>query len=245
MTARSVPSRPSRVLAVTTGISGLLATVLVFGAQALIQVGGNEPPFDATAAETADFFATRDRVLFAAGSYLTVVALLVFVWFLGGAWALLQRAEGEPAWRSTIALGSGIVFVAGTLSGGWELAAFRADQGLDPQLARFAFDMGNLWFASSWVAIAGFLLATAWVILEAHSLPRWLGWWALVAGIGLLGARAAWTSPIWFLPYALFWLWVVTVSLLLIRRRGATGPTPTPDQPDDLATPTATREMTP
>jgi len=47
-----------------------------------------------------------------------------------------------------VALGSGLIFAAGALTGGWDLAEYRAHEGLNEQLARFAFDMGNLSLAS-------------------------------------------------------------------------------------------------
>ncbi|MGH8777184.1 MAG: hypothetical protein ACRDWI_19275 [Jiangellaceae bacterium] len=85
--------------------------------------------------------------------------------------------------------------------------------------------MGNLWFASSWVALASFSLANGWVILSSGSLPRWLGWWALAAGLGLLAGRAVWTTPVWLVGCSLFWIWVIAVSIMLLRRRsGAAQP---------------------
>jgi len=181
-----------------------------------MQVGGSEPAFDAPAKEVAAFFASRDRPLFAVGSYLSVLGLAAFVWFLGGLWATLTNVEGEPAWRSMIVLMSGVAFVAGVGNNGWELAAFRANDGLDPQLARFAFDMGNLSLASSWVALSSLSLASGWIMLAPRRCPRWLAYWAFMAGVGLLVARAIWTTAFWFFPYALFWLWVLIISARLI-----------------------------
>jgi hypothetical protein len=44
----------------------------------------------------------------------------------------------------------------------WQLVAFRVSVGLDPQLARFAFDVGNLAFANAWVAMSSFPIAASW-----------------------------------------------------------------------------------
>ena len=54
--------------------------------------------------------------------------------------------------------------------------------------------------------------------LIALPLPRWLGWLAIASGVGLAIARISWTSNIWLLPYLLFWLWVLAVALLFLRR---------------------------
>jgi hypothetical protein len=45
-----------------------------------------------------------------------------------------------------------------------------------------------------------------------------MGWWIVVAGIGLVVARFVWTSGVWGVGYALFWLWILVVSIRLIRR---------------------------
>lgn len=71
--------------------------------------------------------------------------------------------------------------MAAALSGSWDPAVFRVDEGVDPQLARFAFDMGNLSFASSWVLFGSFSIAAGWLALSSRTLPSWLGWWALVS----------------------------------------------------------------
>ena len=96
-----------------------------------------------------------------------------------------------------------------------------------PAMARSAFDVGNLSFANSWIAIGAFAILCGWESITARTLPRWLGWWAIVAGVGLVLARAMWTNPIWLFPYSLFWLWVLAVSVtLLVRalRRGTERP---------------------
>lgn len=203
-----------RALPVTTGTAGLATVVLIFGGQGLIQVGGNEPAFDAPAAVIADYFATRDQTLFAIGTYLNVLAVVVFLWFVGGVYTLLK-----DDWRATIALVSGVLGIAAVIVAGSELAVFRLPEGVDPQIERLAFDMGNLSFASGWVALGSFAVASGWAAISTRAMPSWLGWWAVIAGVCLVAARAAWTTPIWLLGYALFWLWVIVVSVRLLRRR--------------------------
>jgi Domain of unknown function (DUF4386) len=111
-----------------------------------------------------------------------------------------------------------VVLVAAVLTAQGSAATFRIDD-LDPRLARFAFDVDNLSFASGWVALGSFAAACGWMIVTTRCLPAWLGWWALVSGVGLALCRAVWTSEIWLPPYALFWLWQITVSVLLLRQR--------------------------
>jgi hypothetical protein len=211
-------SRHWRTMSVATGVAGIGSLVLVGVSQAMSTTGG-EPSFDAPAAEILSFFEAQNETLVAAGSFVGLLAVLAIAWFLAGVWAVLRQAEGDPAFRSTAALTSGVIFLALVMSPGWELASFRTGDGVEPQLARLAFDAGNLGFANSWLALGSFLLAAGWIFLTARSLPNWLGWLALVAAFGFLVGRAFWTTSIWLIPYALFWVWAVAVSVLLLRGR--------------------------
>lgn len=202
---------------------GIVFVVLQLIGQALIQVGGAEPSFNAPAGEIVTFFENRDPQLFAAGGFLSTIAVFALFWFLGVLWARLRRHEEEPAWMSLVAFGSGLVSVAAVFAdSGWATAVFRIDEGLDPQLARFLFDNGNFGFATFWVFLAAFLFTTGIAILRDGALPSWLGWLGLATAIGLLIARAFWAAPSGavFLPYVLFWLWLIATSIILIRRAG-------------------------
>jgi hypothetical protein len=55
-------------------------------------------------------------------------------------------------------------------------------------------------------------------MVSARFLPRWVGWVAIASGLGFALSRISWTNPIWLLPYLMFWLWVLTVAVLLLRR---------------------------
>jgi hypothetical protein len=51
-----------------------------------------------------------------------------------------------------------------------------------------------------------------------------VGWLAIASGVGLVLSRISWTGYIWLLPYLMFWLWVLVVAVLLIRRSATGGP---------------------
>jgi hypothetical protein len=213
------------------GVAGWAATVLLFGAQGFLQGSGTaEPAFDAPAAEIQRYFDTRQPTLFAVGSYLQVLGLIALLWFVCGLSAVLRRPATRPDWLPTVALASGTAAVGAILLGAWEAARFRVGDGLDPELARYAFDLGNLTFANVWVALGSLGIASGCAILVTRAEPYWLGWWAVVAGVGLVAARAVWTTSMWLIPYALFWLWVLVISTRLLRskdeavRAGQTSP---------------------
>ena len=212
-----------RRLGRVTGITGLATVVLIFTA---VLVGTRqEPTFNATAAAILTYYRSPDTPATELRSIVLTAGLITFVWFVVALTTLLRRAEGEAPWRSTTAMISGVVLAALVLSGDEVAAAFRADD-LDPQIARYAFDEAHVALANGLVALGSFAVCCGWVITSTGFLPRWLGWLAIASGVGLALSRISWTSGIWLLPYAIFWLWVIIVAVLLLRRsfRGVTEP---------------------
>jgi hypothetical protein len=222
----SAPTRAAaawRRLDTATGVAGLAAVVLIF---VPIVVGTRtEPRFDAAATEFLRYYQSPNTPAAPLRSFPFTVGLITFVWFVVALSTLLRRAEGAPPWRSTIAMVSGVLLVALVLSGSEVAAGFRADD-LDPQIARYAFDESQAAFANARVALGSFAGCCGWVILTTRFLPRWLGWVAIAIGVGLVLSRISWTSQIWLVPYLMFWLWVIIVAVLLLRRglRGAPKP---------------------
>jgi hypothetical protein len=202
-------------LARVTGLVGIFSVVLIF--VPIVARSGQEPDFRGSGAEVLAFFRSIDSGLADLGGFVVTVGMLGFLWFAVGITTLLGRVEGDPHWRSTAGLVSAVVVVPLILEGSWDAATHRAAD-LEPQLARYAFDVGNLSFSNAWVALGSFAIACGWVHLSTGFLARWLGWLAVVSGVGLVLARAVRLEVVWFAPYLLFWLWVVAVSVLLLRR---------------------------
>ena len=227
MTDHSTPSSTPerwRGLARTTGVTAIVAVVLLFAPIIAISALG-EPAFDATNEEAAEFFRNADTPLIAAAQATASIGMLAFLWFVVGLTTLLRRVEGEPAWRSTVALVSGTVVAAyGVIDASWDAASNRGRE-LDPGIAAFAFDLGNLGFANTWLALGSFAIASGWVLLSTRALPAWWGWWAIVGGAGLIAVRYAWEGWIWSIPYFIFWAWVIAIAIRLISRRALEAPT--------------------
>ncbi|GGP55802.1 hypothetical protein [Streptomyces melanogenes] len=83
---------------------------------------------------------------------------------------------------------------------------------------------------------AFFLLAAAAAIRQSRELPAWTGWTALAAGLVTLAGsaislvRSGWLAPLSLpavTPFFLFWLWVASVSIVMLRL-------PSRDLPEDL-----------
>ena len=79
---------------------------------------------------------------------------------------------------------------------------------------------GELPWRSVFLAGAGMVgICTGLIVLSTRSLPRRLGWWGPIAGVGSVLARAVWTSGVAFVPFAAYWLWVTALSVMLALGR--------------------------
>jgi hypothetical protein len=193
------------------GVLGLVSLVLVF--TPLIANAGPEPEFVAPTPAVVRYIRSLGAGAAPLGSFVTVLGIVLWLVFaVAVLWLLRER--GGSSWRLPAAGAAAIVFVAVTVRADETAAALRPDTG--PAIARYAFDEGSLSFANGWVALGVFAALAGWDALAARSLPRWLGWWAVIAGVGLVVARTVWTSGFWYLPYALFWLWGAAVSITLL-----------------------------
>jgi hypothetical protein len=132
------------------GVAGLATVVLVF-VPAIVRSGG-EPEFDATANQALAFFRSVNTPAAELEEVVSTVGLVAFLWFAVGLGSLLRTVEPGLPWRAGVVPASAAVVVTLGLVGDWDAAAYRAAD-LDPQVARFAFDMGNRSFANGWVAL--------------------------------------------------------------------------------------------
>ena len=205
-----------RALARVTGAAGITTLVAVLG----ISLANNyqSAAFTSDARQTVAFFRSLDDWFGAFSSFLTSVGLIAMLWFAIGLALLLRPYDGAVPWRAAFLAGAGLVSVVSGQIASWDAAVFRSDD-IDPQVARYAFDLGNLSFANSWVATGALAICAGMIIVSAPELPHWLGWWAIVAGIGSVLARAIWTQGIAFVPLTAFWAWAAVVSVLLVRGR--------------------------
>ena len=211
-----------RTLTRITGIAGLVTIVVVLGAS--LANNYQSAAIDMNANETVAFFRSLDDSLGRSSSFATAVGLIAMLWFGLGLALLLRQYEGELPWRSAFLAGAGVVSVVSGQIASWDAAVFRSGD-IDPEVARYAYDLGNLSFANGWVSAGAVGICTGLIVLSTRSLPRWLGWWGLAAGIGSVLARAVWTSGIAFVPFTAYWLWVAALSVMLVIGRFAVAPT--------------------
>ncbi|MBF4765829.1 hypothetical protein ISU07_22070 [Nocardioides islandensis] len=109
-----------------SGWAGLVGAVLLFGA--IIPIGSlGEPPLEASTNDAAEFFRNAaDASWLQPVEAVGTLGMIGLLWFLVGLAVLLRRAEGEPPFRSTVALASAVLLPAYYLvNASWASAAHR------------------------------------------------------------------------------------------------------------------------
>jgi hypothetical protein len=209
----------SRRWARAGGVGGILFVVSLF---VLISVGPltnptSEPAFNAPSSALLAY-AKSDK----GGLYpLALVGIAGMFGFLLFAAVLIakfrdsQRAMSAPSILVVLATA---VFTALWLAefGVTFAGQFRRGD-LDPMGASVFYGLANGIFVVSWAAITGFLATAGVAALSSGTLPRWLAWSGLGIGAALLLAVAIPLTAVWLLPYLLFYVWVVAVSVVLLR----------------------------
>jgi hypothetical protein len=174
-------------------------------------ISGETPDSDATGEEVLTHYDDTGKILFSVA--LLLLAALLFLFFAG----VLRRqlATDGLEWLATVVFGGAVVYVVGLgLFGSSQFALIEAADAEQAAVAQTLNVVDNNNFAPAVIGLAVVLLASAWHVLAARSLPIWLGWVALVLGILALA------GPLGFIAFLLFPLWVLAVSITLFRRTG-------------------------
>lgn len=183
---------------------GLAFPVLHFGPTVAVSSAG-EPALEATAEEAARLLGDGDATWVQVAMATSTLGLIRSLWFVICFGFLLRRAEGGPAWRSTIAtLSDTLLAGCGLMDPSWQAAPMHGEA-ITPAVADYAFALGNLGFANTSIPNAGFAACSGWVILRTGLFGRWLGWWVLATGAGLVVTRFLWTTELSGTPNMAFW----------------------------------------
>jgi hypothetical protein len=195
-------------------IAGIAFVVLFVVGVSLI----NTPESDEPLAKFKEFYddaGNRAQVIISA--YLLILSGIFFLWFLASLRVRLLSAEHPPGRLTSIAFAGGIVFVSMLIAAA-SVGAFIAGEisfgdveNINPELMRVIPDLQYplLLIGGMFGAIA-MIDAASVLIVRTGTLPRWIGWFGFVAAVGLLFAG-------FFLPIILLLLWVLFVSIALLR----------------------------
>ena len=189
-------------------LTGVAFVVLVIVS---LIIGGEPPSADEPAQEIVDHYIDNKSSI-QIGAFLGAVAGTLLVFFFGHVRKVLRAAEGEGGMLSLVALvGAAIVALGAAIDGTISFAIAEAADDIEPASVQtlqalwdndflpFALGSQVLWFA------AGIS------IVRHGSLPKWLGWVAIVFGVASL-------TPIGFFAFVAGAVWILVVSILLSQR---------------------------
>jgi hypothetical protein len=207
---------PNRIWTRIAAAGGIFYVGLTALGNDVLGSGGEGPDMTASRSQIGAYVSTHPPTALSwAALYIELLGILAFVFFLGCLWSVLRRAEGEYGPFSAIAFGAGLVSVGVKIASFPAVIAafYRAQEGMDSQLAAALLDMNGVSFVLTWAIDAALLAATAVVVLSTGALPRWLGWSAAVLSPALL-VGVAFATSFGFVPYVLTTLWIVATSIV-------------------------------
>ncbi len=205
-------SRITRFVALTGAAGWLMLAVLND------LVAGSSPPYDASPGDWAAYAAGHHGAAHYAGLYGEMAALALAMVFVGLLCSLLRRAEGDRGALAVIALTAGVVGAATKIASGAPILAalYLSDKGLDGEATRVLFNTNGASFALAFIPNGVMMLALGAGILSYGHLPRWLGWFGIVTGIGLIaGAPFVQGDGPGFIGMLLFMVWNIAASVTL------------------------------
>lgn len=205
------------------GIAGILFVAFAFGLS-LVGANGEPASFDAPAKDWLTHY-RNSHDLFLLAPYSAGVPMLLFLLFVAALHMRLRPAANGESLPSIAVLLFGGVTAALLLAaaGAASAALLRVGHGLDESGASTLSGLANEFFVMSFFGIGGLLLAAGVGAVSSYALPAWLAWSGIVIGLASVIAPGAQLTAFWLIPFFLFYIWVVAVSVVLIRdaRSGA------------------------
>jgi hypothetical protein len=217
-------------------VGGILAVLLLLVATFM---AGSPPRANAQAGEISGyFFEKRGRIQ--AGAFATGLAAAGFMWFIAGLWSRLRRRNHDTVTPAAAALVGGVGAVALVLAGEMFFLALSYRSGSAD--AGLIFDLGNFSHAAVAFPLAVLMVGTGVAASRGDTLPGWIvraSYWA--APIALVRSFAFFSQdgsfrtngPISYITLAVIAIWIILVSVGLMRRAPERGPRRDDDEDDD------------
>ncbi|MGZ4757393.1 MAG: hypothetical protein ACXWA9_21025 [Acidimicrobiia bacterium] len=212
-----------------SALGGIVFVVLILVAGFM---PGTPPKTGDSAAKIANFVTDKGDELRWAG-FIGALAVVALFWFLGGVWRVLRRAEGGNPRLTVVAL-SGALFasVMATIGGiGLGVLGITGVAGTGgPNTTRFVYIFSTNLAVATAFGLAIFVASFSAVILRSGFMPKALGWiGAVIALVALAsGGIVASTRDVFFdlsfAAFAAFSLWLLIVSVLMLRGAGSEPP---------------------
>jgi hypothetical protein len=206
------------------GAAGILAATSFVTESALLR---HSPSTDQPTSDLTSYF-SANRATALAGMYLLGFGAAVLLFFLAALRSRLGRDDtldglANVGFAGGVAASAIVVVAAGMLA----VLAFRPDT--TPPVARALYDANGLLIAFAGFPAAVLLLASSIAALHGGALPRWLGWFGLLATAAQLLGAASFQQSGWFRPQgdnvalqaqvATLLLWLLATSILMLGER--------------------------
>ena len=179
----------------------------------------NQPQSKDSNAKIVAYFGDHSNRVHGVVSFFVFLAGILFLLvFLGSLRERLLAAEGQPGRLSALAFGAGIASVplwaasmllanASSFAAG-ESSSFR----LDPNTYRLLADTSYFAWVAALAVSSVVIWSTSALALRTGVFPRWYGRVGILCGfVQLFG--------LFFFPFVIWWLWIVTTAVLLVARR--------------------------
>lgn len=179
-------------------------------------------PTDSSPAKmTAYYQSGSHRTTVHIGWLLSGIGLFLLIWFVAAVRdriATLERAAPTSGtFLSTIATIGGAAFVAvglvviGTADGIKTMSDDTYQHTVYSGVIHGANDAGYMMLVSGGAAMAAFIFAVSLAIFAFGLLPRWIGWFGILAGVAALLSLFFFTMLVWL-------LWIAVASIALFMR---------------------------
>jgi hypothetical protein len=202
-------------------LSGAVSIVLYFVGFALIgEVRGTASPSPDRVVDLLEGAPVQILI----GAYISLVSVLLLLWFVVTLRSRLQVAGGGTGGFASLALAGGILAAAGMAVGFASIgqAAFRAeDEAIDPQIATILYDLYRAMLSGPMpIGFAALIGASAIVSFRCELFPSWLKWASVVVAVAAV-------SPLMFFAalFALAWVFVTSIWLTFVDGVPTTGTT--------------------
>jgi hypothetical protein len=203
--------------------AGVLFVILVV-VGALI--AGAPPSPDDSLSKISEYYEDHTGAI-KAGAFLTGLAGVAFLWFLGSLWSTLRRSD-DTRRLATIATGGGIiglilVFAAFAVN---SAVAIVADSGQEAQAAvnpKFFYLLSGVIGGMGNFGVAALVIAVGVASLRTKVFPEALGWASLVIALGwIVGGLVVVTDSgfpfiVGFITFLVWLIWVLVISFFLFR----------------------------
>lgn len=211
-------------------LTGIAVPVLALAGLIVLEGPADRPEVDVDPGAFVTYFGERDTVIL--GSFLLMLSVVFFLWFLGSLRFVLRGAEGGVGRLSAVAYGGGLA-TAVLMMGFPSVSVLGAldVEHLSPQGAKTIFIVGDAFLYPAAMTAAVLVAATALVALRTEALPRWLAWlsfalalWLLIPPLGSAGGTpenpAGWSglAALDAVP-----LWTAVTAVVMMRHRSPRG----------------------